>query len=290
LKNTTLKIAITGANGLIGRNLRKFLNYKKIKLISIARCDFATYPSETKIITNNLNDEKLVSFLLNCDALVHLIGVGKQSFENEYQVTNVDLTRKVIQLCRKAKIKKIIFLSGLGASKKSTTHYFISKHLAEKEIKNSKLDYTIFRPSYIIGKDDQLSKNLKKQAKKGLVTIPGSGKYLIQPIFVKDVCKVIFMAILSHKFCNKVLDLVGPEITSFEKYVKQLIGPSKIKIKKIPLEKVLHDAIHNNQTNFSIDDLHILLGSFQGNFQQLQNLSGLKFTSYREVLKASHLS
>lgn len=290
MKNNTLKVVITGANGFVGRNLRKFLNSKKIRLVSIARHDFKTYPSETKIITNNFQDKKLVRPLRNSDTLVHLIGIGKQSFEKEYQITNVDLTRNVIQLCRKAKIKKIIFLSGLGVSKYSRSPYFVSKHLAEKEIKNSKLDYTIFRPSYIIGRDDYLTKNLKKQTKNGVIIIPGSGKYLIQPIFVNDVCKVILKSILSDKFSKKILDLVGPEITSFEKYVKHFIGSNKIKIKKISLERIYHNTLNKKSFGFNLDDVNILVGSFKGNFQKLQKISGLKFSSYREVLKTSCLS
>ena len=48
-----------------------------------------------------------------------------------------------------------------------------------------------------------------------MIIIPGSGKYQIQPIFVNDVANVIWKAVISKKFSNKILDLVGPEKVSF---------------------------------------------------------------------------
>jgi len=99
--------------------------------------------------------------------------------------------------------------------KKTTSSYFISKLKAEQLIVNSGLDYTIFRPSYILGTDDLLSQNLKKQIKKGFITIPGSGNYKLQPISVNDVAKIILQATTSKKFSKKIIDLVGPETVSF---------------------------------------------------------------------------
>src|SRR3989344_4571809 len=91
--------------------------------------------------------------------------------------------------------KKIIYTSGLGVSKNTTLGYFISKYKAERQIIDSKLDYTIFRPSYIVGKGDLFTKYLKKQIKAGQIQIPGSGNYSIQPIYIDDVSKIIFNAI-----------------------------------------------------------------------------------------------
>ena len=68
------------------------------------------------------------------------------------------MTKKIIKLCKKTKIKKIIYISGLGVTSKSTSAYFISKYKAEQEIIKSGLDYTILRASYIIGKNDSLTK------------------------------------------------------------------------------------------------------------------------------------
>lgn len=280
MKGDSGRIAITGANGFVARNLRKYLNTKHIEVVAIARKNFHSYKSEKKIISPNYSEKTLLLGLKGCDAMVHLVGIGNQTTNSDYLSTNVTLTKKLIQICKKKKIKKIIFNSGLGVSKKSTLSYFISKFHAEQEIVKSGLDYTIFRPSYIIGKDDLLTKNFKRQSKEGRIIIPGSGKYMIQPIFVEDAIKIITVAIFSKNFTNKILDLVGPKALSFEKFVKVYLQNKKLKFKKFNLEKLYFKAIHNPNSCYSVDDLNILIGSFVANHKNIEKLSGVKLTNF----------
>ncbi len=290
MEEPSLRIAITGSNGFVAKNLRKILNNYKIPSVCLARKNFKNYSLETKVISSHYNENKILPKLKKCDALVHLIGIGKQTVNSDYLPVNVELTRKIVKLCKKAKIKKIVFNSGLGTSKNSSVGYFISKYKAEQEIIESGLDYTIFRPSYIIGKDDLLTKNLNTQIKKGKIVIPGSGKYNLQPIFVNDVAEIILQSIISKKYSNKILDLVGPEIITFEKFVKIFINNKKVSMQKINLESAFYEAIHNPKSHYGVDDLNILIGNFIGDFKKLKKISSFPFTNFRNVLKSSGLS
>jgi len=285
----SLKIVVTGASGFIAKNLRKYLSEQNIELISISRNDFKNFKNEIKIISENYKEKNILKKIKNSDVLIHLVGIGKQSVNSDYDMINIDLTKHVVNLSKKARIKKIIFLSGLGVSSNTALGYFISKYNAEKQIINSGLDFTIFRPSYIVGKDDLLSKNLKNQIKSGEIVIPGSGTYSIQPIHVSDVVKVIFESLSQLRFNNKIIELVGPDYVTFEKYVKLFSKGTKTKIRKINLEDVYHDAIINSKSNFGIDDLNILIGNFKGNHKKLSKLSKIKFQSVLELLQSGRL-
>lgn len=284
-----LQIVVTGASGFVGRNVRKFLYENQINLVSISRKDFKKFKNETKIISKNYDEKIILPKIKHSDALIHLVGIGKQTIENDYSLINFEFTKKIIELCKKAKIKKIIYNSGLGVSKNSTLGYFISKYKAEQEIINSKLDFTIFRPSYIVGKDDLFTKYLKSQIKNGTIIIPGTGKYTIQPIFINDVSKIILKAILEKQFKNKILDLVGPHSITFEKYVSDFVHNSATKIKKISLESAYYNAISNPNSDFGVDDLNLLVGNFKGNFKKLEKLSKIKFQSIQELLQSRRL-
>ncbi|WP_067957426.1 NAD-dependent epimerase/dehydratase family protein [Nitrosopumilus sp. Nsub] len=284
-----IQVVITGASGFVAKNLRKYLSENNINLISISRNDFRTYENEQKIISKDYKEKLIINKIKNSDALIHLVGIGKQSIDIDYEMINVELTKHVVNLAKKAKIKKIVYNSGLGVSSKTSVGYFISKYKAEKIIENSGLNYTIFRPSYIVGKDDLFTKFLKKQIKIKTIEIPGSGKYSIQPIFINDVVKIIFQSFTEKKFRNKIIDLVGPEYLTFEKYVKLFSKGTKIKIKKINLENAYYNAINNKKSNFGIDDLNILVGDFKGNFHQLEKISQIKFESIVELLKSGRL-
>jgi NADH dehydrogenase len=279
-------VVITGANGFVGRNVGMFLSKNGFQTIPLVRKG-KTVPFGKAITSATLSESSLVSKIRNADALLHFIGQGRQTIDSDYEKVNVGLTRNAISLCKKAKIKKIIYISGLGVDKSSTLGYFISKYKAEQEIIHSGLDYTILRASYMIGHDDPLSKNLQHQIKKGEIIIPGSGKYRFQPIFIGDVSEVIAKSVIEKKFSNKIIDLVGPQIVSYNAFVKKFSG-GKVRIKKISFESAYHDALHNKEP-FGVDDLSIMVGNYVGNHKKLAGLAQMKFTRYDTVLESRGL-
>ena len=288
--NRNRSIVITGANGFVGKNVGKFLSKNGFHVIGLVRrgreksIDFARIiPSET------LFENNLVSKIKGSTTLLHFVGQGRQTVDSDYYKVNVSLTKNVIKLCKKTKIKKIIYISGLGVDKSTTLGYFISKYKAEQEIIHSGLDYTIFRASYIIGKDDPLSKNLKRQIKKGKVLIPGSGNYRFQPIFIGDVAKIMLKSIMDNSFSNKIIDLVGPQTVSYNTFVRKFVARKKIDIRKVDFESIFHDALRN-KGSFGIDDLSIMIGDYVGNHQKLAGLARMKFTKYDAVLNSGSLS
>ena len=283
-------IVVTGANGFVGKNLRNFLHKNKINVLGVSRKNFRKHTSEVKITSTNLLEPKLQTKLKNYDVLVHLIGIGRESPKSTFEEINLNLTKNVIKACKNAGIKKIIFISGLGVSKNNQSDYFISKYNAEREIINSGLDYTIFRASYIMGKTDYLTKALSMQMKKGIISIPGSGKYRLQPIFVLDVAKIILEAILEKKFSKKIIDLVGPQKISFEDFVKLFTKNTRVKIKKINLDDAYDEAKRNMKAVYGLESLNILVGDYTSDGKQLQKLSNVKLTTVREFLQTSRLS
>lgn len=268
-----LTIAISGSTGFVGKNLRQFLADQNIPVISLSRKQHMHFKSEKNIIFSDLDDIPK----MKCDALIHLIGIGAQTKDADYELINVKQIQKIIRLCKRSHIKKIVYISGLGVSDTTTFGYFISKLKAEQLIIKSGLDYTILRSSYIIGTDDSLSKNLSKQIKQGTIRIPGSGLYRLQPIAIHDVCKVILNCVMNKKLSCQIVDLVGPRTISFESYVKKFIKGKKVKIKKIPLEEAYFTALNNpKKIPYGIDDLNIMIGDFTSSHKKLEKLSGLK--------------
>jgi len=262
------RVIVSGAKGFVGKNLRKFLSKNKITSIPLSR--------------NNFKKSQFPS-LKNASHFVHLAGIGSESIDQDSFVkVNIELTKTVINLCKKNKIKNIIYFSGLGVSKNSRSSYFISKFNAEQLIKKSGLQYTIFRPSYILGIDDYLTKNISKQILKKQVLIPGSGNFILQPISIDDVCLCINTTLSSPKFLNKTIDLVGPKKLSFQKLIKKSVSP-KIKIKKINLELAYQKALNNTNFEYGVEDLNILVGNYVGNHKKLQNLCNFKFKNIESL-------
>ncbi|MDE1862658.1 MAG: NAD(P)H-binding protein [Thaumarchaeota archaeon] len=275
------KVAITGASGFVGRNAGSFLDGKGFEVVALVRKGRAGFGRT--VVTRDLAEKKLAAQVGGSDALLHLVGTGRQTTESDYETVNVSLTRNAVRLCRRAGIRKIIYLSGLGVGKSSTLGYFISKFKAEQEIIRSGLDYTIFRPSYIMGKGDPLSSMLAREAARGQVVIPGSGKYRMQPIFVDDVSQVVMRAIFDRRFSKKTVDLVGPKAVTYNRLVADLAP--RARIRHVEFERAYHEALVSAKGPFGVDDLSILVGGYLGDHKRLARMSKLAFTGYGTMLK-----
>jgi NADH dehydrogenase len=260
-------IAITGSTGFVGKNLTKFFDKTNKNYVSIKKTSF---------------QRKNIPSFSKCFCMIHLIGIGDETAEKSFDQINVEITKKVIMICKRSKIKKIIYFSGLGASKNSSSKYFSSKFKSEQIIKNSGLDYTIFRPSYIIGRDDYLTKNIQKQIKKKKILIPGTGNYILQPISIVDVCKVINIALNAKNFSKKIIDLVGPEKISFKNFLENSVKPNVI-LENISLKKARNHARTEKNFPYGVEDLNILSLNLQGNHKKLEKLSSLEFIKIKSI-------
>lgn len=284
-------VAISGANGFVGRNVSRYLDKEGFEITSIIREHASRSISRgSHVISEDLTENNLPSSIRGSMAFLHFIGEGRQDVESDFEKVNHILTRNAVRLCKKSGIKKIVYMSGLGVSSNATSGYFISKFKAEQEIIRSGLDYTIFRASYIIGGSDPLSKVLRKQVRRGNIDIPGSGKYRIQPIFIEDVAKTILSSITNKKFSRKTIDLVGPRVVTYKQFVRDLVRVKKVKVHSLDFEKLYHDALICKEQDFGVDDLGIIVGDYIGNHDMLARVSGIKFTGYGDMLEACRLS
>ncbi|MGI0018606.1 MAG: NAD-dependent epimerase/dehydratase family protein, partial [Nitrosotalea sp.] len=106
-------VVITGSNGFVGRNVGRYLSRNGFQTISLVRKGKSANFGKT-ITSKTLAENNLASKIRDSDVLLHFIGQGRQTVDSDYEQVNVDLTKNAVALCKKAKIKKIIYISGLG--------------------------------------------------------------------------------------------------------------------------------------------------------------------------------
>ena len=86
---------VTGASGFVATNVRKFLLKNNIKTISISRQNFKKFKNETKIVSKNYDEKIILPKLKNSRALIHLVGIGKQTVDSDYSTINLGLSLAV---------------------------------------------------------------------------------------------------------------------------------------------------------------------------------------------------
>jgi NADH dehydrogenase len=71
------------------------------------------------------------------------------------------------------------------------------------------LDYLIFRPSIVIGKEQKLFEDLKRFIFLPLLVVP---KIRVQPIHVLDLAEIILKGVEDKNFKNQICNVGGPRV------------------------------------------------------------------------------
>lgn len=271
-------VAVTGATGYVGRNLRRHLARAGIRAVCLARRPLRARATEA-VVTGPWASARAARALRSCRAMVHLAGVGRHSGPGGYS-QNVALAEDAVRACRRARVPKIVFVSGLGAAS-GATGYFASKLAAERAITRSGIAHAVFRASYIVGRGDALSSKVRRMARAGSVVVPGTGRYLIQPIHIDDACAVL-AAEAMRRGPRRALDLVGPERVTYGRFAAALAGTARLR--RVPMESALRDAARGARAAYDIDELAILAGGFVGDHARLRRAARMRFGGLRSML------
>jgi len=210
------------------------------------------------------------------DVVVHLVGIVRETPPRAtYKKIHIEGTQNITKAAKKTGVKKIIYVSALGADLKGITEYYKSKAQAEEIIKNTGLDYTILRPAIIFGWRSQFTNRLKFWAKI-LPFIPVIEKkdIKLQPVAAETLAHIIAQA-SQNKGSKKIYEIVGPEsISVYEitKRVKEKMGSRKV-ILPIPVFVARIAAVLGNlhfPTPITNSELKMLLLEDNGSNEKLK--------------------
>ena len=131
-------------------------------------------PVEVSVVS--LNDERGVrAALRGVDEIYHLASAAGEGRRGNLLTTDIEGTRTLAQVAASANIKRLIFLSHLGADRASAFPVHKSKGIAEEHIRRSGVPYTIIRSSIVFGPEDGFTTSLAQIIKiaPGFIPIPG---------------------------------------------------------------------------------------------------------------------
>ena len=141
----------------------------------------------------------------------------------------VENTKKLILAAQKAGVQRMVHVSITNPAKTSRLPYFRGKAILEETLIHSSLSHAIIRPTVIFGDEDILINNIAWLLRHFPVfPIFGTGKYLLQPIYVEDMADLVVQAGQHQE--NMLIDTVGPDIFTFEELVRLLANKLQRKV------------------------------------------------------------
>lgn len=232
-----MTVLVTGASGFIGRHLCAEL----VKVGHSVRGLVRKIPVRKHQITGveyirGVDIADAVTFtdemFQNVDAIIHLVGIIQENKRKgqTFQRIHVEGTRTLVAEAMRAGFDgRLIYMSAIGSSQSAPSEYSRTKYQAERIIAGSKLPYTIFRPSLVIGADGEFVEQMQDLVLHGglpikapfpFIPVPGSGFNLFQPVWADQLCECVTKSLGMAPTLNQTYEIGGATQLSFNEILK----------------------------------------------------------------------
>ena len=221
-----MKVAITGANSSVGKNLLVRLSKEEdITIVAGVRNEkvipeLPKSPAIKPTVINYDDIKSLEKALDGADIVIHLAGILIETKHSNYANANIAATAAIVDAAKKSDVKSIIFISVVGASPESRNAYFRSKGVAEGLVLSSGLGARILRTPILFGPNAAGSQAIIGMISSGQAKLLGGGHYQMRPLDIDDLSEALTILCSTSIQDQVTYELVGPESAPYRDIIE----------------------------------------------------------------------
>jgi uncharacterized protein YbjT (DUF2867 family) len=188
-----------------------------------------------ELVQGDMTDaESLRRAVEGCATVVHLVALPPFADPKTTERVMEQGTRDLVAAAKEAGAKRLVLMSALGANERSKdiSAYYHAKWEEEQAVKASGIEHTIFRPSFIFGRDGGLLPGLIRLVRWSPVT-PVVGTKKLQPIWVDDVAAYFAKSLSVGATVNKTFELGGPDVVTWSELndrIRRMLGKRRLAV------------------------------------------------------------
>ena len=217
-------VLVLGGSGFIGRHI--------VNGLVRAGCDVVV-PTRRRerarhlillptvdVVDGDIHDPAaLASLMTDVSAVINLVGILNESGRDTFARAHAELAKKIVAACRQSDVRRLVQMSALNADPDGPSAYLRSKGEAEAIVAASGLDWTIFRPSVVFGREDRFL-NLFATLERYLPLMAiAAAETRFQPVFVGDVAHCFQRALADNATIGQRYPLCGPDVYTLRELV-----------------------------------------------------------------------
>jgi len=225
-----MKVFVTGATGFVGDEITRELiraGHSACALVRDRRTPLAREALARGLqlhAGNILDAESLRGAMAGIDAVIHLVGIISEVGQSTFENIHTRGVQNVLAAAKMGGVRRFVHMSALGTRPNAAARYHRSKWAAEESVRQSGLDFTIFRPSLIYGPHDHFVNLFAKITRRSpILPIMGSGKSRFEPVFIGSVARAFVTALISPAAIGQTYDLCGSERFTFGEMLDQIL-------------------------------------------------------------------
>jgi NADH dehydrogenase len=242
-----VKTAIIGGTGFVGSYIVDALldaGHEPHVLVRSGSEGKLHRAGECKLTTGDLESQEAIDAVVaGCDAVIYNVGILRE-FPRQgitFETLQYRGAEAAVNAAKRAGIRRFLLMSANGIDS-AETPYQTTKLKAEAMLRDSGLDYTIFRPSVIFG-DPRGTMEFATQLYRDMVRVPlpavgfhtglspAHGEVLMSPVHVRDVADAFVSALTDDATIGQCFALGGPEVVSWVEMLERIaaaVGRKKL--------------------------------------------------------------
>jgi NADH dehydrogenase len=237
------RFVVLGGTGFIGSRLLAALagDGHRITVLSRnreQRRSINVLPNVLSISADVYDRAVLQKHIAGHDAVINLVGILNETGGATFTHAHVDLTATLIAACRQAGVRRIHLMSSLNAGNRASK-YLKTRGEAEAQVRNSGLDWTIYRPSVVYGEDDSFVFRFLKLLRMGPVLPLAQPHAKFTPAYVGDVATAIRRCLGRRDSIGKIHELYGQDTLELVEIVRMIRDAAGLRRAVLPLPGAL---------------------------------------------------
>lgn len=242
-----MRILVVGGTGFVGKHLCRELNDRGHDVAALSRSPGdIDLPAGIETVMGDVTAyDSIEGAFEGRDVVVNLVAVSplfRPSGGNDAHFrVHRDGTENVIRAAEEHGVRRLIQMSALGADPDGETAYIRSKGQAEELVRDSTLEWVIFRPSIVFGDGEEFIPYTKQLAPPYLTPLPGGGRTRFQPIWVGDFVGIIADAVESAdgSHVGSVYEIGGPDVLTLAEVAELAHGADGRPVRVVPIPMAL---------------------------------------------------